>query len=77
MILTSLSFEAANFISRQPKDARIATDPFLFLPVHHMIIIAVNVTDAYSVAPVTYAQPVTCLISQMSVVCYLLYSLRD
>jgi len=42
-----------------------------------MIITVVNVSTAYSVVPVTYAQPVMCLISQMSVVCYLLYSLRD
>jgi len=42
-----------------------------------MIITVVNVSNAYSVVPVTYAQPVTSLISQMSVVCYLLYSLRD
>lgn len=51
--------------------------PLIFLPVNHMIITVVNVSNAYSVVPVTYAQPVTCLISQMSVVCYLLYSLRD
>ena len=51
--------------------------PFIFLLVNHMIITVVSVSDAFSVVPVTYAQSVTCLISQMSVVCYLLYSLRD
>jgi hypothetical protein len=71
IMFISLISCAAEVILREHKDAQIATiaSPLLFHSVHHMLIIVVNVADAYSVAPVTYARPVTCLISQMCVVC--------